>query len=469
MPPVFFATESYQSRNLPLSAQRCVNMFWERQKPEAKSQVPLFGVPGMTAFATCGTGPVRGMWVMNNGLYVVSGENFYAVAENGIATQIGTGIFGNRPVAMSDNGSQIVIVNGSNGWVYDAVNGLNKIINQAFYPANTVTFFDDYFIFDRADTNQWFISNLLDGTSYNGLDFASVDASSKPIVGIAQNVQLLYIFSQDHFEVWYDAGTADFPFMRYTGGVVWRGCAAPLTLCKSDMAIFFLGDDLSFYMLKGNEPVRVSTHPIDAIIKDEPDIEKAFCFTYSLEGHKFINLTLPTSKVTLVFDATTQVWHERKSWDSNKVDLGRWRANCCVDAYGETMLGDAYDGVVSKLDWSVYTERGNTIQALLHSSPFHSDKQRVFIPRLELDMETGTGLTTGQGSDPQVMLRISRDGGKTWGHLQPGRSLGKIGEFTKRLRWLRLGVAYVWVFEITISDNVRRNFIAAHVDQEVGM
>lgn len=474
MPEILFAMEAYQSRNLPLSAQRLVNMFWERQKPESKSQVPLFGVPGLTLFSTCGpTGPIRGLWNLDGLLYAVSGVSFYSIASNGTATLRGTGINGSAPVAMSDNGSQIIIINGAaagQGFIYAPLTTtFTQIVSAGFYPADTVVFFDNYFILNRANTNQWFISNLLNGLTYSALDFASAEASSQSVVGITQNVQLLYIFSQDHIEIWYDAGTASFPFQRYTGGVIWRGCIAPQSIVKCDTAIYFLGDDLSFYEFRGSSPVRVSTHPIDDIIRNEPNPELASCFQYSIEGHKFINLTLPTSKRTLTYDTVTQVWHERKSWDAGNNDLGRWRGNCTVDCYGKTLIGDVFNNKIYSVDWSVNTEDGNTIPVLIHSAPVHADKQRVFVSRLELDMETGSGLVTNHDTAPQVMLRYSKDGGRTWSNLQPWRNLGKIGEYLKRLRWLRLGVAYQWIFEVTITDNVRRNFIAAHIDQEIGM
>lgn len=470
MVQIFFAHNSYQSRSLPVSAQKCQNMFMERQKPdEGKSQIVLFGVPGLTAFATCGAGPIRGLWTLNSTLYAVSGTSLYSVASDGTSTLLGTGISGTQPVSMADNGTELIIVNGSGGWDYDTTNGLRVISDTAFYPADTVTFFDNYFVFNRTGTNQWFISGILDGFNYDGLAFASAEASSKNLIGLSQNIQLLFLFSADHIEVWYDAGTADFPFQRYTGGVIWRGCIAPKSIIKQDDAIFFLGDDKSFYVLQGNEPRRISTHAIDHIIRQDPHPEFAHCMTYATEGHKFVHLTLPESQHTLVYDTVTAEWHERSSWDSNNVDLRRWRGNCSCDAYGQTYIGDAYDGVISKIDWDAYTERGNTIQALLHSVPLHKDRARIFLSKLEVDMETGVGLNTGQGSDPQVMLRYSRDGGRTWSAQQPPRSLGKIGEYLKRLRWLALGQARSWTFELTISDPIRRVFIAAHADAEEGM
>lgn len=542
MAQVLLADESAESRSLPLSAQRLVNLFTEQQRPDSKSQVPLFGAPGLTAFVQNGNGPVRGYWVMQGVLYAVSGTSLYSISASGEGTLIGTGISGSNVVSMADNGSQLVIVNGNAGWIYlsgggssalasnavagagsimvntvtgftvgepititldttgtfdttiASISGLTiglsgtlpsqastgntvssttssftQIMDPNFHGANTVEFFDGYFVYDWPGTNQFYLSGLLDGTSYNGLDFASAEASPDFLIATIQNLQLLFLFCTAHIELWYDAGAADFPFQRYAGGVINYGCISPYTIIKQDGAIFFLGVDKIMYRLQANVPIRISTHEMEHIIVQDPDITSASCFTFVLEGHKMIVLTLAASNRTLVFDISTNKWHERESWDENNISLGRWRGNCAIEAYGKTYIGDAFNGMTSLLDWTVYTELGNTIRGLVHSAPVHFDRQRIFISRAELDVETGVGLVSGQGSDPQIMLRYSQDGARTWSKLQPWRSMGKIGSYLQRLRWLRMGVAYQWVFEITITDPVKRTIIAFHVDREVGL
>lgn len=470
MPPILFAVESAQSRSLPLSAQRLVNLFTERQPAEAKSPVPLFGVPGLTSFSNPGGGPIRGAWNMNDVLYVVSGPDLYTIDSVGVATFLGTGIGGGLVVSMADNGTQLCIVDGQKGWIYDlTTTTFQQITSPAFYPARTVSFFDGYFVFDRVGTNEFFISGLYDGLTYNGLDFASAEASPDFVVAAVQNLQLLFVFCERHIELWYDAGTADFPFQRYSGGVINYGCSAPYTILLQDGAIFFLGSDKTFYRLQGNEPIRVSTHAIEHIIAQDPDLTQASCCTFTLEGHKFVVLTLGASKRTLVFDISTGRWHERESWTPWNATYGRWRGNCAVRVYGQTFIGDAFTNDVGAIDWTVYTEYGCTIQGEAFSAPLHHDRKRIFVNTFELDVQAGVGLTTGQGSDPQVMMAISVDGGYTFRTLQPWRSMGKIGEYLKRLRWLRQGQGRQIVFKIAITDPVPRVIIAAHSEYEVGI
>ena len=72
---------------------------------------------------------------------------------------------------------------------------------------------------------------------------------------------------------------------------------------------------------------------------------------------------------------------------------------------------------------------------------------------LTLAVETGIGLTTGQGSDPQIMLRWSDDGGHTWSN-EHWLSMGPEGDFDRRMIWRKLGNSRGRIYEISGSDPV---------------
>jgi hypothetical protein len=474
MPEVLFGTQSYVSRSLPLSAMRMVNCFLEKQVAGAKSQTAIFGAPGLTAFSLLPAGPVRGFWNFNGTLYAVAGQNLYSVSPTGGALLIGTGIGGTGVVSMSDNGIQLIIVNGVGGWIYGPNYPFQMITSPNFYPANTVIFFDGYFVLDRVGTNQFFLSALYDGTTYNGDAFASAEAQPGFLIATAQNLQLLFLFCQNHIELWYDAGVIPQPFQRYAGGVIERGLASPHALVLQDDALFFLGTDGIFYRLQGNVPIRVSQHAVEHAIQNYGNISDAFCFTYTLEGHKMVHLTFPSAPHSWVYDISTGLWHEKESWGPTNLTLHRWRGNCAIQIYGKILIGDSVTGQISFLDWNNFTELGNIMAMVAHSAPVQKDKLRVFINRLELDMQTGWGITpsiatpTDPSTAPQAQLSWSKDGGRTFGTIQAWRSLGKIGEYLARLRWISLGQAYQFVFRLTITDPVPRVLIATHSDIEVG-
>jgi len=104
----------------------------------------------------------------------------------------------------------------------------------------------------------------------------------------------------------------------------------------------------------------------------------------------------------------------------------------------------------------------------LRRTPHLSNENlRVFYTKFELDLDRGIGLTTGQGSDPQVMLRWSDDGGHTWSN-EHWVSAGKVGEYRKRAIWRRLGQGRDRVFEVTVSDPVAWNLVQAWLDASAG-
>lgn len=87
--------------------------------------------------------------------------------------------------------------------------------------------------------------------------------------------------------------------------------------------------------------------------------------------------------------------------------------------------------------------------------------------RLELVFEQGVGIPQGQGSDPQVMLDWSDDGGRSWS-AQRFRSMGKIGEYRRRTVWNQLGQARDRVYRYQVSDPVRRTLILATTEAATG-
>ena len=206
---------------------------------------------------------------------------------------------------------------------------LGQITAPAFQPASTVVYFDDYFVFDAAGTNQWFLSGLGDGTQYNGLDFASAESNPDLVLAVVNYHEQLLIFGEKGVEVWIDQGSVDFPFVRFGGAYIQRGLAAPLAITQEDNTVFWLGDDGIFYRLNGYSPQRISTFGTEHAWAQYGGINDVSCFVLNMEGHKFIFLTFPQGNpnaagdplgATWCYDISTgtqePLWHERESWGS---------------------------------------------------------------------------------------------------------------------------------------------------------
>ena len=462
MTEILLATQTSRSRAPQLNNEHLLNFMTERQPAEAKSQTPLFGCPGIQFFSSTGTpgAPSRGACLFGSSAMFVQGDVLFEIQGDGTTRALGSGIGGNDPVGMASNGLQIIIVNGVSGWTFDWTNGFQQITDLDFQPCRTVHYLDGYFLFEHLNTSEWFISALFDGRNYDPSQFVTAEGGTGNVVAVQQNLELVFVFCTDHIEIWFDAGAPDFPFQRYTGGIIPYGTISPYTLVKTDGAIFFLGADHIFYRLQANVAIRISTHPIERFIEAEPDITKAECLTFTIEGHKLIFLTLPHQGVTLCYDISTGRWHERDSVDENFVSLGRYRARTALAAYDTILVGDAFDGRVGQINWDFFLEYTLPMRGLIDTINHKNGRKRLFCSRFELDVEAGVGQTTGAFTDPKIMARRSRDGGKTWTPRQSWRSLGKQGDFGRRLLWRRQGWGRQLMWQLEITDSVRWTIIS---------
>lgn len=114
-----------------------------------------------------------------------------------------------------------------------------------------------------------------------------------------------------------------------------------------------------------------------------------------------------------------------------------------------------------------YTTRAVPIRRMRRSPSIHDEDRWLFHQAFQIDLETGVGLVDGQGSDPQVMLRWSDDGGQTWSH-EAWTSAGRMGEYTRRALWRRLGRSRDRVYETVVAEPVRWAFLSGILTIEPG-
>jgi hypothetical protein len=108
------------------------------------------------------------------------------------------------------------------------------------------------------------------------------------------------------------------------------------------------------------------------------------------------------------------------------------------------------------------------LKALRRGAVIHDDRKLIFHHTLEIEFEAGVGIETGQGDDPQAMMRWSDDGGHTWGN-EHWANIGKIGEYARRARWNKLGRSRNRIYEVSISDPVKRVIVAANLTASKGI
>ena len=229
------------ARSVNAADNRMVNLFPEVVPEGGKQAAFLSRAPGLRFLATVGPGPIRGLWspqITGSDAYVVSGPNFYRITTSYTATLIGT-VGGTGPVSISDNGTQIFIATNPDGYIYNmSTLAFAQITDPDFPGAATVGYLDGYFVFNEPDTQKVWVTSLLDGTSVDPLDFASTEGAPDQLISVNVDHREAWLFGTSSVEVWYNAGTSDFPLQRIQGAFNELGCAAVESVVKWDNTLF---------------------------------------------------------------------------------------------------------------------------------------------------------------------------------------------------------------------------------------
>jgi hypothetical protein len=452
---------SYVARSVNAADSRMVNLFPEVVPEGGKEPAFLQRAPGLRRLTSIGIGPIRGLHAFNNHLYVVSGSNLYEVNTDYTVLLIGA-VANDGPVSMADNGIQMFVACNGPSFIYNTSTLQYKQITDPDFPgAVTVSYLDGYFVFIEPNSQRVWVTSLYDGSSIDPLDFASAEGDPDGLVSSIVDHSEVWLFGTNSVEVWYNSGAADFPLQRIQGAFNEIGCAATFSVAKLDNGLFWLGADQRgkgiVYRAQGYTGVRISTHAVEWQIQQYQNISDAVAYTYQQDGHAFYVLSFPSANATWVYDAATQAWHERAGFFNGS--FTRQRAACQAFFNDMVVLGDYQNGKIYTYDLAVYADDDQT-QRWLRSwralPTGQNSLKRTTQHSLQLDCETGVGLNNGQGSNPQVMLRWSDDGGHTWSR-EHWTSMGAIGQYGKRALWRRLGMTQKIrdrVYEISGTDPV---------------
>ena len=464
---------TYVARSVNAADARMVNLFPEVVPEGGKEPAFLQRCPGLLNLATIGSGPIRGLWTFssdNSTAFVVSGNELYKIDTSYAATLIGS-LPGNGPVSMADNGIQLFIACNGPSYIYNNSTGVfGQIVDVDFPGAVTVGYIDGYFVFNEPNSQRIWVTQLLDGTSIDPLDFASAEGSPDGVVGLIVDHREVWVYGTNSVEVWYDAGTPDFPLQRIQGAFNEIGCISAYTIAKMDNGLFWLGADARgqgiVYRANGYTGQRISTHAVEWQIQQYGNLTDALAYTYQQDGHSFYVLIFPSANTTWVYDVATGAWHERAGWSDGS--FTRHRSNCQMAFNNQIIVGDYQNGNIYAFDLDTYADNGQ-IQKWLRSwralPTNQNNLKRTAQHAMQLDMESGVGLATGQGSNPEVMLRWSDDGGHTWSNYRT-TSVGKIGEYYYRVWFRRLGMTMKLrdrVYELSMTDPVKTAIMGAEL------
>lgn len=473
-----FLGPSYAAPSVVWDSERCINWFPEfAQSPGQKSPIALLPTPGVAAFYSGASAPCRGLFAQDGRAFAVLGYVLLELAANGTATARGTVADDGLPVTMcssGDAGGELFITSGNNGYVFTlATNTLTHVLTGVSQGG----FLNGYFFALNRDTSELQCSDLLDGLTWNPLRVQSRNAASDKWRGMVIANSLIWLFGSETSEVWYDAGLTPFPAQLVAGAVLQHGTAAPWSIAPLGNLPTWLGqtrdgEGMVFQAGDGFTAKRISNHAVEsaiqAYLRAGGVVEDAEAFSYQEDGHLFYQLTFPSVGATWVYDLATQQWHERLFWNTTTGEWEASRARWHAYAFGKHLVGDRLLGNVYHQALTSGTDVGGVALRRVRQAPhLHRRMQQQFFSSFEVHAETGLGLVSGQGSDPQMMLQVSDDGGRTFWDV-PTASAGKMGEYRRRVQWWRLGCSRDAVFRVVASDPIPWRLVDAYLGGEEG-
>lgn len=454
MADLAYGVGAYRRENGGLPEFKLVNMFVEKT-PAAANGVVLLSRNGLVEADSLGSGPINGLFAKQG----VFDANLFAISDLTLyrdGTAIGA-LTGAEPSSFAASAGEVVVTMGETAFSYDG----STLAAVAFPDGANVKAvagtIGGLFLYVRSGTGRIYWSSILDGRTINGLDYLTAESSPDD----ARDVYIIqdgaWILGGATVEFWQLTGDADAPLSRVEGrlykkGVIDTGCAADV-----DNTLFWWGSDNIIY--RGAEvPQRVSDHGIEE--KLAGSVERK-CFTYKYEGHEFF--VVRTDSGSFAYDVSTGQWCEPSS--HGRIN---WRVRNAAVADIGLVFGDDEDGTLWQFDHANWDDGGTLERRFTAAFPMGGGQVRV--DKLCVEANVGqTALLVGQGSDPILEMRASRDGGRTWGNYRSAK-LGAQGKYRQRTEKRVWGIfdAPGGMFDLRVTDPVPFRVSRVYVNEPGG-
>lgn len=441
------------------SPQFTLNMYAEKMADDVYTLKPTPGTDLDSQLAINGAG--RDLHAAAGRLFGVRG-GFFQEKVSGAWVVRGTLLSNSTPVTMIDatkpdlTVSQILIVDDAHGYVFDLLTNTFSTLtgtggdnflgggSQAAFCAGRA------FVF-KPGTTFFQCSNLYDFKTWDTTQNSAMQSLTTPLLAMISNGTLMYGFSSDGFEVWESQATSltiIFPVRQVLAGDR-IGILAPQSALFSERWAYWLGGSaqgqgVAYRHQGGGRPERISDHSTERNIADMTTPQDALGFTYQALGHTFCGLNFQAGNRTMVFDSSTNLWHDRAQREPVSGSLFALPFTKTILYAGSILAIDTRNGKVWKLDENTFTDDGNPIvrERILNVTPKEGD-YLTFYQSVELFGQIGN-TPIGQ-NDPQVMMQYSADRGETWS-LEDWQQAGGNSSYEGRVRWTGLGSAYGLAF-----------------------
>ena len=342
--------------------------------------------------ATVAAGVVTGLTTVSNGVYTVVPGTPSATTTSGN----GTGLTLTLTFGTGTGGTGSYVISTSQTVSSTSLYALNFSVMPAndgpFTGADVVDVVDNYFVYNRPNTQQWGSSSPLSPISPS-LSFSSKDGAPDDLVSMIVDHREVYLLGESSSEVWVDSGLFPFAFQRIPGTSTQHGIAAKFSVARLGNSFAYLSKNIrgdgQVMMMQGYTPTRISTHAVEYSIEGGY-IADARAWTYLIEGHEVYVVSFPTLDLTWAYDIASGMWH-KWLWVDNQNVFHRHRGNCHSHFQGMNLVGDHTNGQIYMLDPNNYTDNGEEIRRIRRAPHLISDYQRQYFSELQIHFQPGVG------------------------------------------------------------------------------
>lgn len=412
--------------------QRFINAYFDVVKRvDGDKTYFLVKRPGYSLFSTPTTASAgRGVYSWRGDLYTVYGTKIFKnTSDLGVTLGTSTGICGiteTRPGAAT----QYLGINDGVKLYLIATTGVVTTVTTI--PANnrSLLYFDQYWL-TQTTTNAMYQCNADDPTTWDNTRFLFAQMYNGTGVGLANQNNLIFSFSDRHMQAFYDAANASgSAFTNVEQTAQQLGCASGDTIVSDEAVIIWVSNSnnggYSVMKMDGVSDMNtISTAGIERILRGEgTSISSAYANMIRIGGHKFYVLNL-TSR-TLVYEVNDGTWLEwQAAGGSGRLPFADFAQ------HGNTLVGQhETDGKVYTLSETTYQDAGSnfTVFGRFRRLDF-DDNRRKFVRKLEL-------LGDVQSSTTNVSLQYSDD---DWTTLSTARTLdmSQVNPFAMNLGMFR--------------------------------
>ena len=447
MARIQYGTSSYERARGDLPPLPVRNMFAE-EAPTEETQLCLQSRPALhDRAANMGAGEIKALFrrngVVTGALFGVAGGNLYqeTVSKGAIP--------GSGPVSIAGNDIGIMVAAGSTLSYYNGAALASVVFPDT---ANVIKVFAgaSRFWCIRAGTGRIYWTPPLAAT-VAALAYATAESMADELLDGLWIDDTAVLFGKESVEFWPNTGDANLPIQPLEGRVFELGIRA--TGCATVIgATFAWVTNDNTVCLNGQEPQPISNAGLNAKIAASVECR---LFTCLIDGRELLALRLDSE--CHIYGLQSGRWSQFVTYGGN------WAALCHADG----VFGAAAGKTLAWFD--DHLELGGTLERLF-TAGFAINSGGVPISNLSIRTNPGnTPYLVSDYADPRVEMRISRNGGKTWGDWKQ-RSLGTQGSYRDMVQWRGLGMVSQpgFLCQFRVSDPVPFRVSDVRINEKYG-